>query len=202
MTILVGYTASPESRAALAEAIRLARITLEDLLVVNAGPGGEHRHEAMVTEDEQVELQRVLDASGLRAEFRQYARGRSTVTEFKDLATEVQPSLVVIGLRRRGTFGRVLMGSVADTLLQELDQPVLCVKESPDRPAGVHGHDPSRDVTAAQEPTALPGPSPTRDGGPDAGPGGRGDGVPEREPSRDGRRGLGRWAAPGRGGRG
>ncbi|MDI3330826.1 MAG: universal stress protein [Micrococcus sp.] len=165
MTILVGYTASNESKAALAEAIRIARIAHEDLLVVNAGPGGEHKHDAMVTEDEQVELQAILDASGLRAEFRQYARGRSTVDEIKDLAGEVQPSLVVIGMRRRGTFGRVLMGSVADSLLQELDQPVLCVKECPDKPAGVRRDDPPRDVTAADEPRDIPGPPPARDNG-------------------------------------
>lgn len=173
MTILVGYTASNESKAALAEAIRLARIAHEDLLVVNAGPGGEHKHDAMVTEDEQLELQGILDASGLRAEFRQYARGRSTVEEIKDLAAEVQPSLVVIGLRRRGTFGRVLMGSVADTLLQQLDQPVLCVKESPDRPAGVHRDALPQDVTAADEPRDLPAPSPAREDDLDPGPAGR-----------------------------
>jgi nucleotide-binding universal stress UspA family protein len=172
MTILVGYTASNESRAALAEAIRIARIAHEDLLVVNAGPGGEHRHDAMVTEGEQVELQGILDASGLRAEFRQYARGRSTVDEIKDVATELQPSLVVIGMRRRGTFGRVLMGSVADALLQELDQPVLCVKDSPDKPAGVRREEPPQDVTAADEPRAVPGPSPVPENGFGAGPAG------------------------------
>ncbi|MFC7403359.1 universal stress protein [Citricoccus sp. GCM10030269] len=134
MTILVGYTPSKQSRAALAEAIRIARTTQENLLVVNAGPGGEHRHHAMVTEEQQVELQSILNASGLTAEFRQYARGRSTVQEIKDLADEVQPSLVVIGLRRRGSLGRVVMGSVSDLLLKELDQPVLCVKENTLKP--------------------------------------------------------------------
>lgn len=163
MTILVGYTPSNSSKAALAEAIRIARIFQEDLLVVNAGPGGEHKHDAMVDEDGQAELQRILDDSGLRAEFRQYARGRSTVDEIRDLANEVQPSLVVIGLRRRKTFGRVLMGSVADALLQEVDQPVLCVKEFPDRPADVRRDEPSRDVTAANEPASVPGPPPARD---------------------------------------
>jgi nucleotide-binding universal stress UspA family protein len=172
MTILVGYTASNESKAALAEAIRIARIAREDLLVVNAGPGGEHKHDAMVTEDQQVELQGLLDASGLHAEFRQYARGRSTVDEIKDVAIELQPSLVVIGMRRRGTFGRVLMGSVADSLLQELDQPVLCVKDSPDRPAGVHRDETPQDVTAADEPRSVPGPPPVPQDGIDAGPAG------------------------------
>ena len=95
MTILVGYTASKESKAALEEAIRIARSTHEGLLVVNAGPGGEHKHDSMVTEDQQLELQTPLDSTGLSAEFRQYARGRSTVDEIKDVADEVQLSVVV-----------------------------------------------------------------------------------------------------------
>ncbi|NUL45893.1 universal stress protein [Cellulosimicrobium funkei] len=158
MTVLVGYTASRESKAALQEAIRIARSTQEGLLVVNAGPGGEHRHESMVTEDQQLELQTLLDSTGLSAEFRQYARGRSTVDEIKDVADEVQPSVVVIGLKRRGAFGRFVMGSVSDGLLQELDQPVLCVKETPANPSGLVRDAPPEDITAAPEPRALKGP--------------------------------------------
>lgn len=152
MTILVGYTASKESRAALDEAIRIARLSHQNLLVINAGPGGEHRHDYMITEDQQRELQAVLDASGVAAEFRQYSRGRSTLEEIKDLADEVQPSMVVIGMKRRGTFGRFVMGSVSDGLLKEIDQPVLCVKDHPDQPAGVALEAPPEDVTAAVEP--------------------------------------------------
>ncbi|WP_313823369.1 universal stress protein [Citricoccus sp.] len=155
MTILVGYTASKESKAALEEAIRIARLTHEGLLVVNAGPGGEHQHGSMVTEDQQLELQSLLDSTGLSAEFRQYARGRSTVDELKDVADEVQPSVVVIGLKRRGTFGRFVMGSVSDGLLKELDQPVLCVKENPAKPSGVVRDAPSKDITAVPEPRPL-----------------------------------------------
>ena len=170
MTILVGYTASREAKAALDEAIRIARVTHEPLLVVNAGPGGEHRHDYMVTEEQQHDLQAVLDASGIAAEFRQYARGRSTVDEMKDVADEVQPSVVVIGMKRRGTFGRFVMGSVSDGLLKELDQPVLCVKDNPAQPSGVIDHAPPEDLTAATEPAALSGPGAAVDTPPEAGP--------------------------------
>lgn len=67
MTILVAYAPFEESRAALDEAIRLAHLSHEDL--------------------------------------------------------------VVVGIRRRGSFGKFLMGSVTDDVLKEIDQPVLCVKE-------------------------------------------------------------------------
>lgn len=170
MTILVGYTASRESRAALDEAIRIARVTREGLLVVNAGPGGAHQHDHMVTEAQQRELQAVLDASGMAAEFRQYARGRSTVDEIKDVADEVRPSVVVIGMRRRSTFGRFVMGSVSDGLLRELDQPVLCVKDHPAQPTGAIGEGPPEDITAAPEPAAINGPAPAADPPQDSGP--------------------------------
>ncbi|MGM7671229.1 universal stress protein [Microbacterium sp. A93] len=170
MTILVGYTASRESKAALDEAIRIARLTHEGLLVVNAGPGGEHRHDYMVTDEQQRELQAILDASGIAAEFRQYARGRSTLDELKDVADEVQPSVVVIGMKRRGTFGRFVMGSVSDGLLKELDQPVLCVKDNPAKPTGVIHEAPPEDLTATAGPAALTGSGAVVDTPPDAGP--------------------------------
>lgn len=178
MTILVGYTASRESKAALQEAIRIARLTHERLLVVNAGPGGVHQHDYMVTEEQQRQLQAVLDSSGIAAEFRQYARGRSTLDELKDVADEVQPSVVVIGMKRRGTFGRFVMGSVSDGLLKELDQPVLCVKDNPAGPPGVIDGARSEDVTAGTEPAAISGPgaavdTPPVDTPPDAGPAAR-----------------------------
>ena len=103
-------------------------------------------------------MQARLDASGVTAEFRQYARGRSTVEEMKDVAAELDPSIVVIGVRRRGGFGRFVMGSVSDELLQEIDQPVLCVKASagttPDAPSHVAETDPAAHGLPASEPMA------------------------------------------------
>ncbi|MEW1964315.1 universal stress protein [Micrococcus sp. NPDC078436] len=146
MTILIGYKPSDSGDAALDKALDIARSTRERVVVVNAGPGGEHRTDSLVTEAQQRGVQARLDASGVDAEFRQYARGRSTVQEMKDVAAELDASLVVIGLRRRGGFGRFVMGSVSDELLQQLDQPVLCVKASagttPDAPSHVAETDP------------------------------------------------------------
>ncbi|WP_083315384.1 universal stress protein [Micrococcus sp. HMSC067E09] len=132
MTILVGYAPRAESRAALNKAIDIARTTGERIVVVNAGPGGEHRSSNLLNEAQQRDLQQVLDGCGVDAEFRQYARGRSTAAEMKEVAAELEPSIVVIGLRRRGAVGRFMMGSVSDELLRELDQPVLCVKQYAD----------------------------------------------------------------------
>ncbi|MDO5635415.1 MAG: universal stress protein, partial [Micrococcus sp.] len=161
MTILVGYAPRPESLAALNKALDIARSTGERVVVVNAGPGGEHRNANLITEAQQRELQQLLDGSGVQTEFRQYARGRSTSQEMKDVAAELDPSIVVIGLRRRGGFGRFVMGSVSDELIQDLDQPVLCVKEytlrTPDAPSAVAATSPVPD-------SHDDGRSPVRDG--------------------------------------
>ena len=97
MTILVGYAPSKAADAALDTALDITRSTGEHVVVVNAGPGGEHRTKSLVTEEQQRGVQARLDASGVTAEFRQYARGRSTVEEMKDVAAELDPSIVVIG---------------------------------------------------------------------------------------------------------
>ena len=133
MTILVGYAPRPESHAALNKAFEIARSTGERIVVVNAGPGGEHRNANLMTEAQQRDLQQLLDGSGVECEFRQYARGNSTAAEMKAVAAELEPSLVVIGLRRRGGLGKFIGGSVSDELLREIDQPVLAVKEFTDR---------------------------------------------------------------------
>ena len=162
MTILAAYKNSATAKAALHTALDIARETGEEVVVVNAGPGGEHRSKSLITEAEQLELQAVLDASGVPATFRQYARDRSTADEVTAVAAELEPSLVVIGLRRRGGFGRLVMGSLADELLQKVDQPVLCVKEyrgtTPDAVSHVAETDPSLGDTAPSQPYETPRP--------------------------------------------
>ena len=65
MTILVGYAPSKAADAALDTALDIARSTGERVVVVNAGPGGEHRTKSLVTEEQQRGVQARLDASGV-----------------------------------------------------------------------------------------------------------------------------------------
>ena len=109
MTILVGYAPSKSADAALDTALDIARSTGERVVVVNAGPGGEHRTKSLVTEEQQRGVQSRLDASGVTAEFRQYARGRSTVEEMKDVAAELAEANRRSG--RRFNSGRVRGGT-------------------------------------------------------------------------------------------
>lgn len=128
MTIIVGYTESAASKAALDFGLDLAAKLSMNVVVVNAGPGSEHRAESELTRAETEQLEQYLANFQVQTELRQYARGRSTTDEFKDIVAELNPYLVVIGGAKRSGFAKFMMGSVADELLRELQAPVLSVK--------------------------------------------------------------------------
>lgn len=128
MTIIVAYVPTPEGLAALDEGIKIAAERMERLLVVNAGPGGNHEDPSLVMGSDGDDVQRRLDASGLNAEYKQFVRGVTAVDEILALVDSEQASLVVIGLRRRSAVGKLLLGSKAQEILLATPCPVLCVK--------------------------------------------------------------------------
>jgi nucleotide-binding universal stress UspA family protein len=128
MTLIVGYTETPASRAALNFGLDLAAQLAMRVVVVNAGPGAENRSESELTRAETEQLEQYLAKSSVPTEFRQYSRGRSTTDEFKDIVAELQPYMVIIGAAKRSGFSKFIMGSVAEELLRELSVPVLSVK--------------------------------------------------------------------------
>jgi len=128
MTILVAYVPRPEGRAAIEAGIDLARKLDEDLVVVNADPGGENMSDAFSDATDQEVLTQKLTASGVRHDVRQYIRGRTAVEELQELAESLPASLLIIGLRKRSPVGKLFLGSIAQELLLSLDCPVLAVK--------------------------------------------------------------------------
>src|SRR5699024_10901774 len=83
-----------------------------NLVVVNAGPGSDHRADSELTRAESEQLEQYLANFQVQTELRQYARGRSTADEFKDIVAELNPYLVVIGGAKRSGFAKFMMGSV------------------------------------------------------------------------------------------
>ncbi|CAD5366422.1 Universal stress protein MSMEG_4207 [Rubrivivax sp. A210] len=128
MTLLVAYVPRPEGQAALDKGMEIAQRRGEALLVVNAGPGG-HKEDASVADALEMErLQKLLAASGLSFELKQFERGRSAAQEVEALVETLPISLVVIGLRKRSPVGKLLLGSVAQEILLNVPCPVLAVK--------------------------------------------------------------------------
>ena len=54
--------------------------------------------------------------------------GATRRQEVLDVAESERASLIVIGLRRRSPVGKLLLGSVAQTILLQANCPVLAVK--------------------------------------------------------------------------
>ena len=73
-------------------------------------------------------VENLLAGAGLDAEFKQFVRGQSAVSEIESMVDSLQISLLIIGLRKRSAVGKLILGSVAQDLLLSVSCPVLAVK--------------------------------------------------------------------------
>lgn len=128
MTILVAYAPRPEGQAALEKGLEIAERRNEHLIVVNAGPGGAKEDLSVADARDAERVQALLARSGLNAEFKQFVRGESAISEIEALVDSLPVSLLVIGLRKRSALGKLILGSVAQDILLSVSCPVLAVK--------------------------------------------------------------------------
>lgn len=128
MTVLVAYAPRPEGQAALDNGLEIAKRRNEHLIVVNAGPGGAAEDLSVADALDVKRVEELLAKSGLNAEFKQFVRGQSAVSEIEALVESLPVSLLVIGLRKRSAVGKLILGSVAQDLLLSVSCPVLAVK--------------------------------------------------------------------------
>lgn len=128
MTVLVAYAPRPEGQAALDNGLEIAKRRNEHLIVVNAGPGGAAEDLSVADALDVKRVEELLAKSGLNAEFKQFVRGQSAVSEIEALVDSLPVSLLVIGLRKRSAVGKLILGSVAQDLLLSVSCPVLAVK--------------------------------------------------------------------------
>jgi len=128
MTILVAYVPRPEGQAALDKGIEIAKRRNENLLVVNASPGGGKEDLSAVNVGQFEQVEQILRETGLKAEFKQFVRGKSAVEEIQAMVEALPVSVLIIGLRKRSPVGKLIMGSVAQELLLSVNCPVLAVK--------------------------------------------------------------------------
>jgi nucleotide-binding universal stress UspA family protein len=128
MSIVVGYVPTPAGEAAVQAAITEAGLRDEDLLIVNsAREGAVVETTVAAPEDLDRVLAQAADA-GVRATVLRGTHRDDFTDEILDLAEQHGASLIVIGLRRRSTVGKFIMGSVAQRILLQADHPVLAVK--------------------------------------------------------------------------
>jgi nucleotide-binding universal stress UspA family protein len=129
-TIVVGYVAKPEGRAALAKAIEEARLRSAKLVVVSSAKGGASLdpETAVGADKEMAEVHDALHDAGVEHEVRQLVRGNEPSGDLVAVADEVGADFIVIGLRRRSPVGKLILGSNAQQVLLEASCPVLAVK--------------------------------------------------------------------------
>ena len=128
MTVLVAYVPRPEGQAALEKGIEFAKERNLPLLVVNATPGGTGDDPARADVQDVERVEQLLANTGLKAEFKQFVRGRNAIDEIAELVDLRHVSLLVIGLRRRSPVGKLLLGSMAQEILLTISCPILAVK--------------------------------------------------------------------------
>ena len=130
MSIVVGYIATKEGRAALARAADECVMRQTKLVVINSQRGGSSfdAEEATRFEEELRRVQAQLDEAGVAHEVRQLVRGLEPAEDLIAVAEEENADFIVIGLRRRNPVGKLILGSNAQRILLEASCPVLAVK--------------------------------------------------------------------------
>lgn len=134
MSIVVGYVATKEGKAALRAASAEARLRNARLVVINSNRGGRDldREDAAKYEQELDLVRRQLDDAGVEHEVRQLVRGVEPAEDLVKVAEDTSAELIVIGLRRRTPVGKLILGSNAQRILLDAPCPVLAVKADED----------------------------------------------------------------------
>jgi nucleotide-binding universal stress UspA family protein len=135
MTIAVAYRPDDFGRAALDWAVAHAKTTKDPILLVNISKveprldTGHARgaHLQMLVED--------LTDRGVELEIRQ-AIGENVAETVLFEAEQAGASLIVIGVRPRSPVGKILMGSVAQSIILDSPVPVVAVKPRRSSPEG------------------------------------------------------------------
>jgi nucleotide-binding universal stress UspA family protein len=129
-SIVVGYVAKPEGRAALRRAAEESRLRGAKLVVVNSRRAGRDadRNDASDADPELEAVHAELTDAGVDHEVRQVVRGTDPADDLINVAVEVAAEFIVIGLRRRSPVGKLILGSSAQRVLLDAPCPVLAVK--------------------------------------------------------------------------
>ncbi len=131
MSVIVGYLSSKRGKAALASAIAEAKLRNTKLVVVHSLHGGARDDAEVIESDE--DLRRVdaeLAASGVEYTIHNYVRGNDPAKDLVLAAEDFDAELIVIGLRKRTSAGKFLLGSNAHDILMDSPVPVLAVRPS------------------------------------------------------------------------
>ena len=127
MSLVIGYLPNQYGDAALTVGLQEARERHHTVVVVNASRGDGLADRRFLSKDALADLEARLGDSGVEYRVRQ-AVAVDVGAEIVRVAEESHAELVVIGIRPRSAVGKMLMGSVALTVITEAPCPVLTVR--------------------------------------------------------------------------
>ena len=127
MSLVIGYVPNQYGDAALTLGLQEARDRHHNVVVVNASRGDARVDKRLLSDHALADLEARLGDSGVEHRVHQ-AVGVDVGAEIVRVAEESHAELVVIGIRPRSAVGKVLMGSVAQTVITEAPCPVLTVR--------------------------------------------------------------------------
>ncbi len=131
-SIVVGFIFTKEGYAAVDQAVAEAKRRNAKLVVIHSMMGGTHEdgedyiESATAVED----LTARLAKEGIEFCTHEFVRGNTPSEDLMKAIDDHDAELLVIGIRRRSTVGKVLLGSNALEILHDTRIPVLCVKAS------------------------------------------------------------------------
>ncbi len=130
MKILVAYSGTKESEAALELAKTHARTFDARLLVVFSSEGGkgEKPEEISKIENDLERIQKDISEDGIECEVEQLARGLTPGEDIVLFAEENDIDQIYVGIRKKSRTSKLILGSTAQFIILKAKCPVTSVK--------------------------------------------------------------------------
>jgi len=130
MKLLVSYSGTKESEAALKIARKHAKIFDAKLVVVSSSEGGkgEKPEEINKIKQDLESLQKDISEDGIACEVEQLARGLTPGEDIVLFAEENDIEQIYVGIRKKSRTSKLILGSTAQYIILKANCPVTSVK--------------------------------------------------------------------------
>jgi len=121
---------SKRTERVVAFSIEESKLRNEKLYFIHSLYGGERTEQKEIDAGEELLKWAEEEArkAGVDCETKLLVRGKEPAEDIVEFANEINANLIIIGVRKRRPAGKVIFGSVAQDVILNSTQPVICVK--------------------------------------------------------------------------